>query len=81
MIELTFADLVVILRELPLSDEQVSQLEGQLRGGKFIVSDDLADTLRDVCSNELDTSGFDEKYGTNRRGEKLEKLIDKLFVG
>lgn len=45
------------------------------------VDEDIADKLRDMCTDRLDEIGFDENYEPTGDGEKLEELIDKLFVG
>ena len=45
------------------------------------ISEDQADELRDLCSEQLDTTGFDDQYKLTKEGEILEALIDKLFVG
>lgn len=49
------------------------------RGGD--IDDDIADELRDMCTDCLDEIGFDENYDLTNDGERLEKLIDKLFIG
>ncbi|CAK6716862.1 hypothetical protein HORM4_960004 [Vibrio harveyi] len=49
------------------------------RGGD--IDDDIADELRDMCTDCLDEIGFDENYDLINDGERLEKLIDKLFIG
>lgn len=45
------------------------------------ISDNLADTLRDLCGDELQIHGFDENYEPTTLGKILESLIDKLYVG
>lgn len=47
----------------------------------FVISEDDADELRNLCADKLDLSGFDEEYEPTESGKKLEALIDKLFVG
>ena len=45
------------------------------------ISVDLADELRDHCTDRLDTHGFDINYNPTEEGKRLEDLIDKLYVG
>lgn len=51
--------------------------------GKFLlkISEAQADKIRDLCGEQLQLMGFDEKYKPTVEGEILESLIDKLFVG
>ncbi len=46
-----------------------------------IMPDDVADKLRDICTEKLDTHGFDINYEPTEIGKKLEELIDKLYIG
>jgi hypothetical protein len=50
--------------------------------GKFLIDIDnvLADEIRDLCSEQLQKSGFDENYNLNEEGKMLEKLIDIFYV-
>jgi NADPH-dependent glutamate synthase beta subunit-like oxidoreductase len=43
--------------------------------------EDIADELRDLCTDRLDEIGFGKNYEPTKEGEKLEDLIDKLFIG
>ena len=81
MIELNLADFLLVLRELPLSEEHIAQLKTDLQGSRYPISDELADDLRDLCAHELDVSGFDANYKQTERGRQMDDLIDKLFVG
>ena len=49
--------------------------------GKFSIDIDnvLADEIRDLCSEQLQISGFDEKYNLNEEGKMLENLIDIFY--
>jgi hypothetical protein len=59
------------------------RLINQLPSGyvRIEVSPDIADILRDRCSEKLVSSGLDEHYNPNELGKRLNSLIDKLFVG
>ena len=50
--------------------------------GKFSIEIDniLADEIRDLCSEQLQISGFDENYNLNEDGKMLENLIDNFYV-
>jgi len=56
---------------------------GQHYKNKYLinVSDDQADVIRDLCGEQLQVVGFDEKYELTPEGEILESLIDKFFIG
>jgi hypothetical protein len=45
------------------------------------ISEDQADEIRDLCGEELQLVGFDEKYDLTSEGKILESLIDKFFIG
>lgn len=54
----------------------------QMRDDHLIsVSEDLANEIRDLCGEQLQIAGFDEKYELTPEGEILESLIDKFFTG
>ncbi len=40
-----------------------------------------ADEIRDICGEQLQIAGFDEKYELTPKGKILESLIDKFFTG
>jgi len=44
------------------------------------ISEDLADEIRNLCSEHLLLVGLDENYNPTFEGAILESLIDKLFV-
>ena len=44
------------------------------------VSEDQASEIRDLCGEQLQIAGFDERYELTPEGEILESLIDKFFV-
>lgn len=50
--------------------------------GKYLIDIDsvLADEIRDLCSERLQISGFDEDYNLNDEGKILENLIDIFYV-
>jgi hypothetical protein len=80
MITLKYQDLDFMIKVLPLSEAQKKKLDTATGKLKIEISDDLADSLRDLCSERLDEHGFDENYDPTPEGKKLEELIDKLFV-
>jgi hypothetical protein len=45
------------------------------------ISEDQADEIRDLYSEQLLLVGLDENYNPNIEGIILESLIDKLFIG
>ena len=45
------------------------------------ISEDQADEIRDLCGEQLQIAGFDEKYELTPEGKILESLVDKFFVG
>lgn len=45
------------------------------------ISPNEADEIRDLCGEQLQLVGFDEKYQPTPEGKILESLIDKLFIG
>ena len=80
MITLSKTEVLFMLTMLRLTPEMLLVLEVICdKGG--VVDDDVADELRDLCTERLDEIGFDESYGLTNDGEKLEKLIDRLFIG
>ena len=80
MITLSKTEVIFMLTMLQLTPELRQLLEViACRGGD--IDDDVADELRDMCTNYLDEIGYDEDYEPTKNGEKLEDLIDKLFVG
>ncbi|VHO02692.1 hypothetical protein [Candidatus Rhabdochlamydia sp. T3358] len=44
------------------------------------VSEDQADEIRDLCGEQLQLVGFNEKYELTSEGKILEPLIDKFFI-
>ncbi|BFN33308.1 hypothetical protein AAFX19_01895 [Vibrio harveyi] len=80
MITLSKTEVIFMLTMLRLTPEISQVLEAIAdRGGD--IDDDIADELRDMCTDCLDEIGFDENYDLINDGERLEKLIDKLFIG
>lgn len=81
MIVLPLQDIEFMLATLPLPSHLKSELERLRHEVDRAVSDDVADELRDLCTERLDTHGFDINYMPTKEGERLEELIDKLFIG
>lgn len=81
MIILNLQDIQFMLTVLTLTDDLRGRLEVLASEQNKAISDDLADELRDLCTDRLDTHGFDENYNPTEEGEKLELLIDKLYIG
>ena len=81
MIVLTLQEIRFMLTVLPLTPDLRRILEALVSASNKVVSDDIADELRDLCAERLDTHGFDENYNPTEEGKKLELLIDKLYIG
>ncbi len=45
------------------------------------ISEEQADEIRDLCGEQLQVVGFDEKYELTSEGKILESLIDIFFSG
>lgn len=46
-----------------------------------MISEEKADEFRDLCTEQLQLIGFDEKYELTSEWKLLEALIDKFFCG
>lgn len=79
MIYLNSDDIKYMLTILDLSYDEKQVLNNQFLSSG--INDDFADDLRDKCTEKLDEIGFDENYKATKDGEKLEYLIDKLYIG
>lgn len=44
------------------------------------ISEDQADEIRDLCGEQLQLVGFDEKYDLTLEGKLLEDLVDKFHI-
>ena len=80
MIKVSKDDVQFMLIHLDLLPELLKLLQG-CENEKLEITDDQADQLRDLCADKLPLVGFDENYVANDLGNKLEDLIDKLFIG
>ena len=81
MIRLSRNDIEFMIFNLDLSDDLRMLLEKLRDAQDKTITDDLADQLRDLCTQKLDTHGFDINYDPTELGIKLEELIDKLYIG
>ena len=45
------------------------------------ISEGQADEIRDLCGDQLQLVGFDEKYAPTPEGKILEDLVDKFYIG
>ena len=81
MILLTSQEIRFMLTVLPLTVDLRGVIEALVSEPNKIISDDMADELRDMCTERLDTHGFDEDYNPTEEGKILESLIDKLYIG
>lgn len=81
MISLSQEDVQFMLSVLQLTTELKESLAARGAGDVVVIQDDVADELRDLCTERLDTHGFDQNYELNDEGEILESLVDKLYVG
>ena len=81
MIALSLQDIRFMLENLTLPEALRKQLNGLISNNDKLISNDVADQLRDLCTDRLDTHGFDIDYHPTEEGKKLEALIDKLYIG
>lgn len=81
MIRLSKNDIEFMILNIDLSDDLRMLLEKLRDAQDKIIPDDVADQLRDFCTEKLDTHGFDINYEPTELGKKLEELIDKLYIG
>lgn len=81
MITLSLQEIQFILMTLPLPTHLKDELARLRYESNKSISDDMADELRDLCTERLDAHGFDASYAPTEEGKILEALIDKLFVG
>jgi hypothetical protein len=81
MITLNLSDIRFMLKTLALSDSHRALLNKLISQSNKSISDNIADDLRELCTDRLDTHGFDANYNPTKEGEKLEELIDKLYTG
>lgn len=81
MIKLSLHEIDFMLKTLSLPEELRNMLRELISGASKVITEDEADVLRDLCTDRLDTHGFDSDYNRTKEGEKLDALIDKLFVG
>jgi len=80
MIRLSRGEVDFLLRVLELPQSLLETLKQvQIEGGSL--GGDAADALRDLCGERLQTHGFGPDYQSTEEGKKLEKMIDRLFVG
>jgi len=67
-----------------MPDNWLRQLHGNscAWGNSYIfnISEDEAETIRDICIEKLQQSGFDEDYNLTEEGHIIENLIDKFFA-
>ncbi len=81
MIMLNLQDIHFMLEKLSLSENLLELLNELISDNDKSISDDIADELRDLCTDRLDAHGFDVDYNPTEEGKKLEVLIDKLYIG
>lgn len=80
MIAISQRDIQFMLAKLALPNELRGMLESLLKRDSAAISDDTADTLRDLCTERFDTHGLDINYEPTDEGRELELLVDKLLV-
>lgn len=80
MIILKLKEIQFMLTVLSLTVDLRRILEALVSAPNKVVSDCIADELRDLCADRLDTHGFDENYNPTEEGRKLESLIDTLYI-
>lgn len=71
-------DVQLILKEL-LLPEVLKKMLVTLTNSRTPISNQLAEKLRDLCTEKLASHGFDEKYQPTHLGKRLEEIIDKLY--
>ena len=71
-------DIIFALNYLEIPERLRNRLQEAFEGSAL--SEDEADELRDICTDKLDTSGFDIDYNPTEFGRRLERLIDDLFI-
>ena len=81
MIRLSKNNIEFMILNLDLPDNLHMLLEKLRHAQDKTIPDDVADELRDFCTEKLDTHGFDINYKPTGLGKKLEELIDKLYIG
>ena len=81
MIILNLKEIQFMLTVLSLTVDLRRILEALVSAPKKVVPDSIAEDLRDLCTDRLDTHGLDEDYNPTEEGRKLDSLIDKLFTG
>ena len=80
MIRLSSDEIDFLLGALALPPALLESLErARAKGGHL--GDDDADALRDLCGERLQTHGFGPAYKPTEEGKRLERMIDRLFVG
>jgi hypothetical protein len=80
MIRLSSDEIAFLLDVLALPPALLERLElARAKGG--LLGDDDADVLRDLCGERLQTHGFGPAYEATEEGKRLERMIDRLFVG
>jgi len=77
---LSLQDINILLENLSLSKDLRNLLNELISRNDKLISDDVADELRDLCADRLDAHGFDVDYNPTEEGKKLEMLIDKLYA-
>ena len=80
MIRLSNSEIEFMIFNLDLPDDLRMFLGKLSESQDKKISDDMADELRDFCTEKLDTHGFDIDYQPIEFGRKLEALIDKLYI-
>jgi hypothetical protein len=73
------ADADFMLRILPVRETLRQRLEDFIGLGLPLADDDKGE-LRDLVAEQLMLQGFDENYELTPIGQRLEDLIDLLFV-
>lgn len=80
MIKISKGDAEFLLSRLQLTSIQKHVLTNT-ESTDGVINDEVADEIRDLCTDLLDRVGFDANYQPTQDGRRLEALIDKLFVG
>ena len=81
MIRISESDIEFMLLHLDLPDALRNLLEKLRSAPDTEISEAVADELRDICTDKLDTHGYDVNYEPTELGKRLEGLIDTLYIG
>ncbi len=80
MIILNLSDIRFMQTVLSLSENHRNLFDKLASKKEKLISDEVSDELSDLCTDRLETHGFDAYHSPTEEGRKLEELIDKLYM-